>query len=133
MRSKGRSGVALAAMVIAAAAIFAGGYAAGQQKFGTPPTVMHVVVIKWKANVPDAEKQKVLDGVKDLAAQIPGIKNIWMKADRIQPRDFTSAFAIEFENRAAADAYAESPIHKTWADHYLTLRDESRSIQLTNP
>ncbi len=115
-----------------AAGLFAGGYAAGQNKIGTPKSVIHVVIIKWKAGVPDAERQEVLDGIKDMAAKIPGIKNVWLKGERIQPRDFNSAFVIEFENRAAADAYAESPIHKAWSDHYLTLREESRSIQVTN-
>jgi hypothetical protein len=91
------------------------------------------VIIKWKPDTPEAERQKVADGIKEMAAKIPGIKNIWQKGDRIQPRDFTSAFAIEFVNRDAADAYAESPIHKAWADHYVPLREESRSIQVTNP
>lgn len=127
------SSVSWLAAVLAAAALFAGGYAIGQNKFGTPKTIVHVVTIKWKADTPDAEKQKVIDGVKEMAGKIPGIKNVWLKADRVQPRDFGTAFAIEFESRDAADAYAESPIHKAWAEHYLTLREESRSIQVTNP
>lgn len=118
---------------LAALILFVTGYVTGQNKFGQPKSVIHLVIIKWKADVPDAEKQKVIDGVKEMAGKIPGIKNVWLKADRIQPRDFGTAFVIEFENRAAADAYAESPIHNAWADHYLPLREESRSIQVTNP
>jgi hypothetical protein len=133
MKSRIRMGAAAAVALALAAGFFAGGYALGQNKFGTPKSVIHVVIIKWKADVPDAEKQKVLDGVKDMAAKIPEIKNVWLQGDRIQPREFNAAFAIEFESRAAADAYAESPIHKAWADHYLTLREESRSIQVSNP
>jgi hypothetical protein len=128
-----RSGMNTATILAVAAALFFGGYAAAQNKFGQPKSVIHVVIIKWKPDVPDAEKQKVLDGVKDMAAKIPGVKNVWLKGDRIQPRDFTSAFVIEFANRDAADVYAESAIHKAWAEHYLPFREESRSIQVTNP
>jgi stress responsive alpha/beta barrel protein len=133
MKPKMRFSAAMAAMIVIAAGLFAGGYALGQHKFGTPKSVIHIAIIKWKAGVPDAEKQKVLDGVKAMAGIIPGIKNVWLQGDRIQPRDFNAAFAIEFENRAAADAYAESPVHKAWDDHYLPLRETSLSIQVTNP
>lgn len=118
--------------VVAAVAVFWSGYAAGQNKFGTPKTIIHVATIQWKPDTPEAEKQKVLEGVKEMAAQIPGIKNVWIKATRVQPRDFNDAFAIEFEDRAAADRYAEHPAHEAWAKHYLSIRQASRSVQITN-
>lgn len=128
-----RLGAAVAAAIALAAGLFAGGYALAQRRFGVPKSVIHVVLIKWQPNVPDAEKQKVLDGILDVAAKVPGVKNVWLKGERIQPRDFTSAFAIEFVNRAAADAYAESATHQAWSDRYVPLRQQSLSIQVTNP
>jgi hypothetical protein len=122
----------LAAIVISVS-IFSGGYVAGQNRFGQPKTIIHVVEIKWNPGVPQAEKQRVLAGIKDMAGKIPGIKNIWMETDRVEPRDFNAAYAIEFQNRAAADAYAESPIHQAWVDKYVPLRAASVSIQVTNP
>jgi ABC-type glycerol-3-phosphate transport system substrate-binding protein len=116
-----------------ALALFSGGYLAGQNKFGQPKTVLHLTIIKWNANASDADKERALEGVKEMAAKIPGIKNVWIKGDRIQPRDFNAAFAIEFKDRDAADAYAESPIHKAWSDQYLLLRAASLSEQVTNP
>ena len=113
--------------------LFSSGYLAGQNKFGQPKTVLHLSIIKWNANASDADKQRALEGVKEMAAKIPGIKNVWIKGDRIQPRDFNAAFAIEFKDRDAADAYAESPIHKAWSDQYLLLRAASLSEQITNP
>jgi hypothetical protein len=68
-----------------------------------------------------------------MAAKVPGVKNIWIKAERLQPRDFSAAFAIEFQNRAAADAYAESPVHEAWEQKYTLLREASISEQVTNP
>ncbi|HYL46158.1 MAG TPA: Dabb family protein [Candidatus Limnocylindrales bacterium] len=116
-----------------AASIFAGGYAAGQNKFGQPKTILHVVILKWNPGVSDTDKQLAIEGVKAMAAKMPGVKNVWLKADRIQPRDFNAAYAIEFKDRAAADAYAESPLHEAWEKQYVTMRQASISEQVTNP
>ncbi|HKM90779.1 MAG TPA: Dabb family protein [Candidatus Acidoferrales bacterium] len=129
------------AMALAAAALFGGGFAAGQARhggqamnhFSQPKTVLQVTLIKWRAGVPDEEKQKAIDGVKAMAAQIPGMKTIWLKTDRMQPRDWDAAFAIEFASRDAADDYALSPVHEKWEKSYLLLRENSLSPQLSNP
>ncbi len=122
----------LAAVVVAA--IFTGGYVAGQAKnsFGTPATIIHVSLIKWMEGVSDAEKQKALEGVKKMAAEIPGIKNVWIKAVRVQPREYHAAFVIEFADRTAHDAYVEHPAHKAWREHFLSIREESISPQISN-
>jgi len=121
------------AAALLALALFAGGYVAGQNRVGQPKTIIHVVEIKWLPGVSDEQKARVLDGVKDVAARVPGVKNIWLKADRLEPRDFNAAFAIEFRDRAAADAYAESSLHDSWDKQYVPLRAASVSIQVTNP
>ena len=119
--------------VLLSLGFFASGYVAAQNRFGQPKTIIHVVEIKWNPGVSQADKQQVLAGIKDMAGKIPGIKNIWMQPDRLEPRDFNTAYAIEFQNRAAADAYAESPIHQAWVNKYVPLRAASVSIQVTNP
>lgn len=120
-------------VALAVAALFGSGYVAGQSRFGQPKTVLHVVELKWNPGVSDLNKQMALEGIKQMAAKLPGVKNVWLKADRVQPRDFNAAFAIEFRDRAAADAYAESEVHKRWEQEYVPLRQESISIQVTNP
>jgi hypothetical protein len=116
-----------------ALALFASGYVAGQNRFGQPKTILHVVELKWNPAATDADKQAAIEGVKEMATKIPGIKNIWIKGERMQPRDFNAAYAIEFRDRAAADAYAESPVHAAWEVKYVPLREASISIQVTNP
>jgi Stress responsive A/B Barrel Domain len=116
-----------------AIALFAGGYLAGQNRFGQPKTILHVVELKWNPAATDADKQKAIEGIKDMAARVPGIKNIWIKGERMQPRDFNAAYAIEFRDRDAADAYAESKVHAAWELQYVPLREASISIQVTNP
>jgi len=120
---------------IAATVLFAAGFAAGQAKnqFSQPKTVLQVSLIKWKKGVSDADKQKAIDGVREMAAEIPGIKTIWLRADRMQPRDYDSAFAIEFASRDAANDYAENPVHEKWSKAYLEIRETSLSPQLSNP
>jgi len=133
MRNHFTTAARLFAGSLLALGVFSGGYLAGQNKFGQPKTVLHVSIIKWNASATDADKERALQGVKEMAGKIPGIKNVWIKGDRIQPRDFNAAFAIEFQDRDAADNYAESPIHKAWSDQYLLLRAASLSEQITNP
>jgi len=118
--------------LLVAAALVGVGYVAGQNKFGQPKTIIHVSLIKWKADAPEAEKQKAIEGVKEMAAQIPGIKNIWLKPTRMQPRDYHTAFVIEFENREAAVRYAEDPVHAKWSEHFRSVREASISPQITN-
>jgi hypothetical protein len=133
MRISFRNAIWAVGIIAFSAGLFASGYAAGQNRFGQPKTIIHVVEIKWNPGVSAADKQRVLAGVKEMAAKIPGIKNVWLQADRLEPRDFNAAYAIEFQSRDAADAYAESKLHEAWDAAYVPLRYASVSIQVTNP
>jgi len=120
--------------VLAGAVLFAAGFATGQNKFGQPKTVIHVVAVKFKADSTPAQQQAALQGVLEVAAKMPGIKNVWIKSTRVQPQGYSAAFVIEFADRAAADAYAESPLRNDWFNKtYNPIREESRSFQITNP
>ena len=130
------------AKIAAAAAVFAGGVAAGnwraqsvvaQNRFGQPKTVVHFVVYKWKNTVSQNDKDQALAGIKTMAAKIPGVKNIWLKTQRNQIRDFDGVYAIEFTSPEAAADYAESPLHETWRKRWEELRENSLSFQVSNP
>lgn len=119
--------------LMAIACVFLAGVVAGQQKYGTPKTVLHVVAGKWKAEATEEQKKAAVDGLVSMVGAVPGIKNVWLKTERVQPREYNYVFAIEFESRAAADAYAEHPAHEEWYKVYMPAREESRSYQMTNP
>jgi len=132
----------LGLQIVLCAALFGAGIAVGslrptnvsaQNKFGQPKTVLHMVVYKFKDATSENDRQKALDGIKDLARKIPGVKNIWLKTNRNQIRDFSGVYAIEFTNAEAAADYAESPVHETWAKQWEALRENSLSFQVTNP
>jgi cell division protein FtsX len=128
--------------IAAGAVLFAAGIVAGnsfaqsvaaQNKFGQPKTVVHVVVYKWKNTTSQNDKDQALAGIRTLAAKIPGIKNIWLKTQRNQIRDFDGVYAIEFASPEAAADYAESPLHETWRKKWEELRENSLSFQVSNP
>jgi hypothetical protein len=99
---------------------------------GTPKTIVHISIIQWKEGVSAADKQRALDGVKEMAAKIPGMKNVWTKAVRVQPEGYHDAFVIEFENQAAVDRYAKDPVHDAWTESFAKIREASISPQITN-
>ena len=128
--------------MVLGAALFGAGIAVGslratnvsaQNRFGQPKTVLHVVVYKFKDATSENDRQKALDGIKDLARKIPGVKNIWLKTNRNQIRDFSGVYAMEFASAEAAADYAESPAHEAWAKQWEALRENSLSFQVTNP
>ena len=122
--------------VCGAVLVFGAGVAVGANKFNKPKSVIHLVQVKWKADATDAQKKAAIDGVETMAAQVPGIKNLWMKQSRAQfwgdPRP-DAAWVIEFENREAERAYEKNPARQSWFEKvYDPIRQESRSSQWTN-
>ncbi len=122
-------------------ALFLTGVAAGSlatrtvsavNKFGQPKTVVHVVAYKFRPTTSLNDQQQAIAGIKDMAAKIPGIKNIWLKTERNQIRDFDGVYVIEFTTPEAAADYAESPIHDTWRKKWEQLRENSLSFQISN-
>jgi uncharacterized damage-inducible protein DinB len=110
-------------------------------KLSTPPTIIHHVVLKWKDDPTateaemqkvEAQRQKVMDGLKEILATTPGVKNVWLKSIKIQPNDYSQNFVVEFENEAALEAYANNPRKAAWNDLYYSLRAESRNNVTTN-
>ncbi len=128
--------------MVLAATIFVAGIAVGtlparsaavQNRFGQPKTVLHVVVYKFRDNVSNYDREKAINGIRDMAGKIPGIKNVWLKTGRNQIKDFSGVYAIEFTSAEAAADYAESPVHETWSKMWQEQRENSLSFQVSNP
>jgi hypothetical protein len=118
------------------AATFAAGVVVGQNKFGQPKTVLHMVALKWNAESSAADRQKAIDGIRTMAGKVPGIKNIWLKTLKVQgtsqQNPFDATFAIEFADEASLKAYATHPAHDEWMKLYEPVRQESRNHVATN-
>jgi hypothetical protein len=116
----------------AALAILGVSAVTGARTYQKPKTVIQVVTIRWTADAAPEQRRAALEGVDKLAAEFPGVRNVWLRPLRLQPRDFMSAYAIEFDDQAAADRFAKLPAHETWNKSFLPLIEESRTQQLTN-
>jgi len=130
------------AQILAGAMLFVAGIAAGtlhargaavQNRFGQPKTVLHVVVYKFRDNVSNYDRERAMNGIKDMAGKIPGIKNIWLQTSRNQIKEFSGVYAIEFTSAEAAADYSESPVHEAWSKMWQEQRENSLSFQITNP
>jgi hypothetical protein len=128
-------------LVLAGFGLFLAGVLAGSigtrtvaalNKFGQPKTVIHTVAYKFKPTTSLNDRQQAIAGIKDMAATIPGIKNIWLKTERNQIRDFDGVYVIEFVSPEAAADYAENPIHDAWRKKWEQLRENSLSFQVSN-
>jgi antibiotic biosynthesis monooxygenase (ABM) superfamily enzyme len=131
-----------AAQIALGTALFVAGVATGslrertvsaQNRFGQPKTVLHVVIYKFRDATSESDREQAINGIKDLAKKIPGIKNVWLKTQRNQIKDFSGVYAIEFASPDAAADYAESPAHEAWSKQWQNLRENSLSFQVTNP
>ncbi len=118
--------------ICAVAAIFGAGVLVGQNKFGTPSTVLHVVTVQFKADSTAEQQKAAIDGVKAMAAGTPGVKNIWIKKIKVQPAEYSTVFAMEFESKEAFDKYVDTPAHKAWEKLYLPIREKSTTHDVTN-
>jgi len=136
------SGMNRGLQIALGAALFFAGAAAGSlhargaaavNRFGQPKTVLHFVVYKFKDNVSNYDREKAINGIKDMAGKIPGIKNVWLKTERNQIKEFSGVYAIEFTSAEAAADYAESPIHEAWSKTWQEQRENSLSFQVSNP
>jgi len=118
------------------AGIAVGGFAtrnvSALNKYGQPKTVIHVVAYKFRDATSQNDQEQAIAGIKDMAAKIPGIKNIWLKTERNQIREFSGVYVIEFVNAEAAADYAENPIHDAWRKKWEQLRENSLSFQVSN-
>ena len=116
----------------AALGLFAAGILYGANQFGQPKTLIHVVTIQWADGATDAQKQAVYDGVRKMAGEIPGIKNVWTNPVKVQGEGYTGAFVMEFDSKAALDAYAKHPAHADWAKIYGPAHKSSTTHDITN-
>jgi antibiotic biosynthesis monooxygenase (ABM) superfamily enzyme len=119
-------------LVCAIIAIFTLGVVVGQSKFGQPKSLIHVVAVKWKPDSTAEQRQKAIDGVKAMAAELAGVNNIWIKTAKVQG-GADAAFVIEFKDQAALTAYAGHPARAKWFDGaYNVIREQSFNYVITN-
>jgi len=114
----------------ATATVLALGVVAGQNKFGQPKSILHIITVQWSAESTPEQRQAALDDVKTMASQVPGLTNVWLKTIKVQGKD--AVIVMEFKDQAAFDAYTNHPAHKKWEEIYLPIRGQSQTHDITN-
>jgi len=113
--------------------------------FGKPKSIIHVVTLYYKDGTTEDQKKAVLAGIEKMAAEVPGLKNVWLKSIKVQGayqekqadgsfknRPFTDAFVMEFEDEAAFKAYDNHAAHRAWEQVYTQVRARSSTHDITN-
>jgi hypothetical protein len=126
-------GIAKITTIVAAAlAVFGAGILAGANTFGTPKSVLHIITVQWKEAATPEQKTAAIEGVKKMAGEVPGIKNVWLKTLKVQPQEYSNVIVMEFQDEAAFKNYTENPAHKDWEKVYMPVREESNTHDVTN-
>src|SRR6266567_1463676 len=82
--------------IAGALSLFVAGVLFGANKFNQPKTLVHVVTIQWNDGTTDAQKQAVYDGVRKMAGEMPGVRNVRTKPLKVQGEGDGDAFVMEF-------------------------------------
>lgn len=116
--------------VFLAAALFSTGVVIGVQAVDKPSSVIHVVTLDWAEGSSEADQQKALDGVAQLAAEYEGITRVWLRSIKSQTKQ--AAFVMEFKDEQALLDYSGSDAQKKWYEVYMPVRGRSVTSDITN-
>ena len=72
----------------------------------------HIVVWKYRADVPQTMRDEHVARLRRLSEVVPGIESLSVGPDTLHsPRSFDTGLMAVFADRAALDAYSEHPEH----------------------
>ena len=80
--------------------------------------VIHTFAFRWKPNVIEAQKQRVMQEIRALQGQIPGLAETHVGVN-VSPRSqgYELGGVMKFSDRASFDTYNDHPVHQkllTW-------------------
>lgn len=86
--------------------------------------LIHVVVLKLKADAPKTEAQAVIDETYSQLSKIKTVRGVWAgkpssKAATGATADYTVALVFAFDDAAGLKSYLNDPIHTKFADKHL--------------
>jgi hypothetical protein len=77
--------------------------------------ILHIVLVKFRASVSDAERRSIYEDLAALKARIDGLTAFSAGPD-VSPegigRGYRDGFVVTFRDAAARDAYLEDPVHR---------------------
>ncbi len=82
--------------------------------------IEHLVLFRWTADASAEAIEQVMDGLRALRGQIPGIRDLTY-GENFSPRSqgYTHALAVRFEDRGALEAYTPHPAHQRVVQEFI--------------
>ncbi len=75
--------------------------------------IEHIVLFRWTPEAEEAQIAQVMDGLRGLGDQIPGIVGLACGADFSgRAQGYTHGLTVRFTDRAALEAYGPHPAHR---------------------
>ena len=89
----------------------------------------HIVVWKYRADVPQTTREDHVERLRSLGSIVPGIESLSVGFDRLHlPRSFDTGLVAIFHHRAALDAYTIHPKHVKVAEFGRSLSEMVASV-----
>lgn len=88
--------------------------------------VRHIIMMKWKDDAPDAQKEAACAAILNLKNELPQIRDLSIGPNQnkgtARPPRYNVAMVIDFDNFEDLAAYNKSEAHdKMVADHLVAL------------
>jgi len=91
----------------------------------------HIVVWKYRADVPQTTREDHVERLRSLRSIVPGIESLSVGFDTLHlPRSFDTGLVAIFHDRAALDAYTIHPEHVKVAEFGRSLSDMVASVDI---
>ncbi len=89
----------------------------------------HIVVWKYRADIPQATRDEHVAGLRGVSNVVPGIGSFSVGFDTLHlPRSYDTGLVAVFRDRAALDAYTVHPEHVKVADFGRSISDHVASV-----
>ncbi len=109
-------------LLLAGILLFTAGVLVGQKAAAGEKTLIHAIAFKQVDGVTPEQIQEVWAATRRMAAEVPGIKRVWMGKVTNRGPALTHGIVMEFENQEALKKYEPHPAHKKWEEVYFKVR-----------
>lgn len=95
---------------------------------------IHMFAFRWKPNVTDEQKQRVIAEIRKLQGQIPGLVETLIGVNT-SPRGqgYELGGVMKFSDKASLDAYSPHPVHQNLVSWLMPLIEPIEVDFETNP
>lgn len=84
--------------------------------------VIHTFAFRWKPDVSEEQRQRVMTAIRGLQGRIPGLEETWVGVN-FSPRSqgYQLGGVMKFRDRASLEAYNGDPAHQELLNWLMPL------------